>query len=164
MLYLVIFKRTLSPGCSIPTIDLTKKVVLLLLLLSGQRGQTITLLDTRNRTLTKSSVTFRVGDPIKTTRPNRHIEELHFWAYAPDSRLCIVTAHHYLKRTAAIRPSTVLILTTKYPFQPASRDTIRRWTKDLLTSAGMTCPSFPLTLLARLLLAKLLVTFIFRQF
>ena len=132
------YLRTLSPGCSIPMIDLTKKLVLLLLLLSGQRGQTITLLDTRNMTLTKSSVTFRVGDPIKTTRPNRHIEELRFRAYAPDRRLCIVTAlSHYLKRTAAIRPSTVLILTTKYPFQPASRDTIRRWTKDLLTSAGI---------------------------
>ena len=133
------YLKSLSPGHSIPLPDLTKKLVVLCLLLSGQRGQTLMFLDIRNMTLTSSSATFRIGDLIKTTRPNRHLNEVRFRAYAPDRRLCIVTAlSHYIRRTAPHRKDTnQLFLTTRHPFGPASRDSIRRWTKDILSAAGV---------------------------
>lgn len=133
------YLKTLTPVKKIPLDLLTKKLVVLLLLLSGQRGQTIQLLDVRNMTLTFSKVTFRIGDLTKTSRPGCHTQELCFKAYAPDRRLCVVTVIFcYLERTLDIRGVVKnLILTTKKPFNAASRDTIRRWTKDILTTAGV---------------------------
>ena len=90
-------------------------------------------------TLTTSRAKFRIGDLTKTSAPGRHVNELSFKAFAPDRRLCILKVlHEYIKVTKPIRgSSTKLWLTTKKPYQPASRDTIRRWVKDVLTSAGI---------------------------
>lgn len=94
------YLKTLSPNKRLSLSFLTKKLVVLLLLLSGQRGQSIHLLDVRNMTLTFSTATFRIADLIKTTRPGSHtcIHEVAFKAYAPDRRLCVVTVlKEYLK-------------------------------------------------------------------
>ena len=73
-------------------LELSRKLVMLMLLLSGQRGQTLHLLDTRNMFFTPSKVTFTLGDPLKTSGPKRHLSQLTFKAYAPDKRLCVHTA------------------------------------------------------------------------
>lgn len=133
------YLRTLSPVKWVSTKLITHKLTMLLLLLSGQRGQTIHLLDTRNMTLTKSKLKFRIGDLVKQTAPNRHVNELAFRAYAPDRRLCIITViEEYLRRTRPARGScTNLLLTYGKPVKAASRDSIRRWTREVLKSAGI---------------------------
>ena len=112
---------------------------MLMLLLSGQRGQTLHLLDTRNMFFTPSKVTFTLGDPLKTSGPKRHLSQITFKAYAPDKRLCVhTTLVSYLKRTLDTRGKvTSLFLTTSVPRKAASRDTLRRWTRDLMGSAGV---------------------------
>ena len=133
------FLRKCSPVRQIPIAMLTKKLLVLMLLLSGQRGQTVHLLDIRNMTLGAAAATFRLGDPVKATRPGQHIQELKFKAYAPDRRLCVLTVlKAYLSRTLDNRGKvTRLFITTQKPFVAASRDTLRRWTRDVLAAAGI---------------------------
>ena len=131
--------KSLGRNKNLTTIQLSRKLTMLLLLQSGQRCQTLHLFDIRNMTLTSSKVSFRIGDLLKTSRPGHHISELTLKAYAPDRRLCIVTTlNAYLERMRDIRGSnTQLFLTTRPPIKSATRDTIRRWTKDLLKAASI---------------------------
>ena len=116
---------SLGGNAELSTIQLSRKLVMLMLLLSGQRGQTLHLLDIRNMSVSISRVSFRIGDPLKTSRPGDHLSELTFDAYALNQRLCVcTTVRNYLTRTSAIRGSnTRFFLTSRPPFKVASRDT-----------------------------------------
>ena len=133
------YLKTLSPVKDISLKMLSHKLVMLLILLSGQRGQTVHLLDVRNMNLSQGYAKFTIGDPIKTTRPGHHVSELIFRAYAPDRRLCVHTAlTAYLSRTLDVRgKETKLLITLKAPHKGISRDTLRRWMKDALSNAGI---------------------------
>lgn len=130
---------SLSPVRKLNRKLLTFKLLMLLLLLAGSRGQSAHLLDVRNMTLTYSSVTFRIGDLTKTTKPGVHVSELAYRAYAPNRRLCIVTVlKEYLKRTLNTRGTcTQLLMTYGQPYKAAARGTIRRWTSEILVRAGI---------------------------
>ena len=110
-----------------------------MLLVSGQQGQTIHLLDIKNMSISTSTISFRIGDLLKTSRPGNHLSEVFFKAYAPDKRLCVYSAIlSYLERPDSIRGSvTRFFLTTKPPFRLASRDTLRRWARDIMRDAGI---------------------------
>lgn len=98
------FLRKLSPVKSLSLKNLTHKTVTLIWLLSGQRGQSVQLIDKRNLTLTAHSLKIRFGDVLKTTRPGHHQQEITIKAYAPDRRLCIVTVmREYLAKTKVHR-------------------------------------------------------------
>lgn len=130
---------SLGPNEGLSLIQLSGKLVMLMLLISGQRGHTLHLLDTRNMTVSRSEVSFRIGDLLKTSRPGVHLSELVFPAYTPEKDLCVFTAICcYLERTADIRGSiTRFFVTTKTPVRLASRDTIRRWTRNVMRDAGI---------------------------
>ena len=119
--------------------QLTKKLCMMLLILSGQRGQTVHVLDIVNMTLTDDVVSFRIAELLKTSRPNRHQQEIKFQAYPHDPCLCIVSlTAEYMRRTEALRGSTQqLFITTRPPHNAASRDTVRRWTKAIMVAAGV---------------------------
>ena len=59
------FLKTWAPAKRLSHRQLTLKVRVLLLLLSGQLGHTIWLLDTRNIMLSENEVRWRIGDLIK---------------------------------------------------------------------------------------------------
>ena len=133
------FLRKLSPAKMLDLKQLSLKLLMLCLVLSGQRGQTMHLLDLRNMSLTSSRVSFVIGDLAKTSKPGNHVEELSYLAYAPDRRLCALTVLScYLERTRNIRGSeTRLFLTLRQPHTAASRDILRRWEKSALAEAGI---------------------------
>ena len=135
----LLYLRSLSPVRSLSLYNLSRKLVTLLLLLSGQRGQTMTVLDIRNISISKSKVSLRIGELLKTSRPNFHQQELSFVGYAPDRRLCIIKVlNEYIDRTEPLRGSvTRLFITTRPPYVAVSRDTIARWTKQTLSDAGV---------------------------
>ncbi len=138
------YLRTLAPVKSLPLPRLTQKLTMLLALLSGQRCQSLHLLDVRNMTLSFSAVSFQIGDVVKQTRPGKHTNELAFKGYAPDRRLCVVTVlKEYLRRTLDTRGTTKqLLLTYRKPIHAASVDTIRRWVKAVLINAGVNMTIF----------------------
>ncbi len=120
--------------------QLTKKTLLLMAILYGQRGQTLYTLKTTFMTKTDSYVTFRITEPLKTTCPGHHLSELKFKAFPCDRRLCVVSyINEYLMRTDRFRNSdiTKFFITYGKPNKGASRDSISRWTKDVLRDAGI---------------------------
>ena len=133
------YLKGLGPNIDLSLIQLSRKLTMLLLLTSGQRGQTLLVLDIRNLSFSGNRMSFRIGDPLKISRPDYHLSEVTFSPFALDSRLCVVeTLSHYLWRTEGIRGViTNLFITTKPPVKVASRDTIRRWTKDVMIAAGI---------------------------
>ena len=82
-------------------------------------------------TMSKSQFTFKVSSKVKHTKPGRHLQDLKFKAYAPDRRLCIYT---YLQKYLAV---TKLLISFHKPYQAVSRDTIRRWIKQVLSNSGI---------------------------
>ena len=130
------FLKTWSPEKNLSLTQLSIKVVLLCLLVSGQRGQTIHLLDLRNMTWDNDRVCCRFGDLLKTSTPKHHQTQIVFKAFA-DKRLCVVRyMKAYKKRTESLRGmETNFFISTRKPFKGVSRDTIRRWTKQGLRKA-----------------------------
>lgn len=136
--------KSLGPNKYLSMIQLSQKLVMLMLLLSGQRCQTLHSLDIRNMTITSSKVAFTIGDILKTSGPKSHLSQIRFKAYAPDRRLCVhTTIRNYLERTLDIRGKvTSLFVTTKPLGKPASKDTLRRWTKGIMKDAGINLSMF----------------------
>ena len=100
------FLKKWSPAANLSLPQLTLKVVLLCLLVSGQRGQALWLLDLRNITWSKTDIRCTFGDLLKTSAPNRHQDELVFGSFPEDKSLCVVHyLRHYEKRTRALRGS-----------------------------------------------------------
>ena len=93
-----------SPAANLSLPQLTLKVVLLCVLVLGQKGQALWLLDLRNITWSKTDIRCTFGDFFKISVPNRHQDELVFGSFPEDKYLCVMHyLRHYKKRTCALR-------------------------------------------------------------
>lgn len=130
--------RGWSPASTIDFRTLTFKVVVLILLVSGQRIQTLSLLDVRHMLLGQKCITFRIFALLKQTRPGYKNPEVTLRAY-PDKHLCVFTyLNEYLQRTRHLRKGhSKLFLTIQKPFTVASKDTITRWVQTVMKLAGI---------------------------
>ena len=132
------YLRKLSPVRNLALKELTHKLVTLFALLSAQRGQTLSLLDIRNMTVSCDCAKFRLGEKVKQTKPGVHQAEICLKAYPPDRRLCPVTVlEEYILRTAPLREGNRLLISITKPHKGVSLDTIRRWIKVVLGTAGI---------------------------
>ena len=85
--------------------DLSFKFLMLLLLVSGQRGQTIHMLDLNDMIVSDNGFTFVTVNHLKQSRPGYHNPQLKFVPFE-DSSLCVVTTcKEYLKRTQSLKYS-----------------------------------------------------------
>ena len=118
---------------------LSQKLVMLMVLQSGQRLQTLHAFDVRFMDIGSDVVTFRIMDLLKTSRPGRHVSEVSFHRYDLDRRLCVLSAvKSYLRRTLDVRGSVKkLFLTSRAPFRAAARGTLGRWMRSVLLAAGV---------------------------
>ena len=80
--------RRLCSGDKAHFLVLSIKTVTLILILTGQRGQSLHLLDIRTVNSCSGNIKFRFGDILKTSRPGYQPEEIAVRVYAPDRRLC----------------------------------------------------------------------------
>ena len=133
------YLRTLNPLDSLDLKGLTMKFVMLMALLTGQRRQTLQLMDIRNIRIENDCMAIRIGDPVKQTRPGTHLDEIRLNRFVEVPALCIVELYlEYLKRTKALcKDQTQLFISYMKPYDPVSRDTLSRWIKCILTSAGI---------------------------
>ena len=135
--------QTIELSDNLKLLDLSRKLVTLLALTTGQRIQTLHFLDIRNIECTESYIKIRIGDLLKQSKPNYHLPELYINAYTPDSNLCVVRTYcYYLKRTADIRSDFRLLISTQKPHLPVSKSTIGRWIKSTLRHAGIDMSMF----------------------
>ena len=122
---------------------LTKKLLTLSCLLSGQRGQTLGVLDLLHHSYANGAHSFYIASILKTTRPGKHQEPLRFVEYTIDKDVCVVDClDEYITRTSNIRENLEgkpqqLILSYWYPHNPVGIQTIARYVKDFLGMAGI---------------------------
>ena len=103
------YLKSVAPATRLSLKELSYKVTMLLLLLSGQRLQTMKLLNIHEFSYTTSSFSFQISSKVKQTRPGTHLPRLTIKAYAPDRRLCVYTyLKEYLARTEKLRQGSKL--------------------------------------------------------
>ena len=103
---------------------------MLLALLSGQRCRTLHLLSLEGMTLKAQQCTFKISEPIKTTKPGSKALEVQFKAYSTDS----------LKPLRG--DCKQLLFSFQKPYQAVSKDTVSRWLKLVLKQAEIDISMF----------------------
>lgn len=124
------------------TLDvMTKKLVTLLALSTGQRVQTLSLIKLCNITITETSIDIIIDEIIKTSAPNKPNPRLKIPFFQDKPCICPARALSvYISMTKDLRnePSTDrLILTTKRPIHNASSQSLSRWIKSVLKDSGV---------------------------
>ena len=132
------YLQKVSPAHKLPLKSLTLKTATLLMIVTGQRAQTLSLLDLEHCQISKSKIQFVVTDNIKTSKPGKGALQLQLQKYPPDQRLCIVKyLTTYINRTASIRSSQQLFISFRKPFGAVKKGTISHWIKAVLNKSGV---------------------------
>ena len=119
--------------------DLTLKLTMLLCLTTAQRAQTIHMLDTNYIQELDDGYHITVQGNLKQTKPGKHLKPIELVAFKDNESLCVVKhLKEYLHKTMQLRNGHFqLLLSYQRPHCPVSKDTISRWTKSVLESAGI---------------------------
>ena len=119
--------------------NLSFKLCTILALVSGQRVQSLHLLDINLMHRHKDKIVFEIKEPLKQSRPKYHLNHVEFIAFPHNQNLCVVnTLNSYIKKTCNLRKNhTKLLISYKKPHCPVSKDTISRWIKMLLGKSGI---------------------------
>jgi len=133
------YLRTLAPVRRLCLKKLTMKLVMLLLLITAQRKQTLILLDVNNLTMKRSSCNFKLSGLVKTSRPGDVKSTLVVKGYAPDRRLCVMFAlREYLNRTKLLRKNhSQLFISYQRPCHAITTQTLSRWIMATMADAGI---------------------------
>lgn len=118
---------------------------MLLLLVTGQRGQVpIYLLSLDGMTVNTTSCQFQLLDHTKTSKPSQKCKPLVINEYTPDPTFYpLSTLKEYIQKTKPLRNSEKqLFISFVQPHKAVSRDTISRWTKDVLKLSGIDITTF----------------------
>ena len=112
---------------------------MLLLLVTGQGGQSIHLLNIVTMHLGDTSCVFNLTIHTKTSKPGQPASTITIQEFKQDCRICpIKTLREYLKRTDTIRGDEQhLFISFVKPHKSVSRDTISRWAKIVLQRSGI---------------------------
>ena len=132
------YLKNLYPNRQLSLKELTLKLVTLLALCTGQRLQTIQKLNTDNMTLKENKCSFIITEKLKHTRKGHHLKPIELSAYPHDKDLCVIhTLHEYIEKTTVHRKNTQLLISFQKPHNSVGKDTIARWIKSTLESAGI---------------------------
>ena len=125
-------------------LTLSEKLSILLMLLSGQRGQTIHLLKLSDIHVDIDKIVTYFTSLLKHSKPIKHLEPLVLQKYTIDEKLCVVrTVVDYIARTSVIRgEEDRLFISTMPPHQGVTKSTFSRWIKNILTKSGINTDVF----------------------
>ena len=113
-------------------------MAILLALTSAARAHELATLDLTFLSEKEESWEFALGVHVKQSRPNHPSRKIYLPAYSENKNLCVVhTLREYRKRTEWIRHSSRLLLAIVAPHAPVSSQTISRWVRSTLSSAGI---------------------------
>ncbi|XP_018377926.1 PREDICTED: uncharacterized protein LOC108770722 [Trachymyrmex cornetzi] len=127
------------PNNTLSLAKLSKKLIALLALVTGQRIQTLSLIDIRNIVIREDLIEIKIPDRIKTSRPGLKQPLLVLPVYEKDPNICPVrTLQVYLQKTQDLRKDiNSIFISFKRPFKKVSSQTLSRWLKDILHSSGI---------------------------
>lgn len=118
---------------------LSVKLTMLIALTTGQRMQTLGLIDIKNIYRLEDTIEIKIPNRIKTSRLNNPQPTLIVPSYRKNLNWCVVSAlEMYLKKTKDLRGlETRLFISFKKPYKAVSSQTLSRWIKNTLTSSGI---------------------------
>lgn len=135
------FLETWYPHTTLNLKELSLKLTMLLVLLSGQRSQTIHALDISNMKLSENKCIFYISKLLKHSRIGTHQQPLQYIAFPKNPALCVIACiKEYMERTKTIRETnkeSKLLVSYQKPFKAISKDTVTRWIKTVLGLAGI---------------------------
>ena len=140
----LVYLRSLWPPSTLSLKLLSYKLVMLLALTTGQRIQTLHLIDIRNIEYSQEYMKISFGDLLKQTRSGSHLSELYIESFKPDHRLCVVQVlSDYMNRSKELRGNgTQLFISLQKPHKSVTKSTIGHWVKNVLISAGINMTLF----------------------
>lgn len=119
---------------------LTRKLVILLALSTGQRLQTLSMIKLDNIQKLNDRILIKITDIIKTSGIGRSQPILNLPFFISNPKICpAATLLSYIELTSCHRSpqNNALLLTFKKPFRPASTQTLGRWIKKTLAECGV---------------------------
>ncbi|PFX30406.1 hypothetical protein AWC38_SpisGene4801, partial [Stylophora pistillata] len=111
---------------------------------TAQRGQSLHMLDIQFMKEGDSFFEFALPEHIKQSRLGYKVPSVLLQAFPADQSLCVFThLKEYLQRTKCLRGTeTKLLISHAKPHHRASRDTISRWIRSVMTEAGIDVTTF----------------------
>ena len=117
---------------------LSVKLAVLLALTTGQRCQTLKAININNMELDRDKVKIRVGELLKQSKPQRHLNEIYIEKFEQNSNICVINVLElYLKKTERLRTDANLFIITQKPYSAASKSTVAAWIRLGLKLAGI---------------------------
>ncbi len=117
---------------------LTLKLISLFALVSGQRMQTLSLIELNNINIDNGKVTILVPHNVKTSRSGVSQPSIVFSAFPDEIKLCPVNAlMRYMDVTSSVRKSNRLFVSYEKPYKEVCVQSISRWLKMVLKEAGV---------------------------
>jgi hypothetical protein len=138
------YLATFYPHCDITLKQLTLKLVMIILLTSGQRGQTVHFMSLDGMQMSNDACYFHIMEHVKTSKPGLPATKVVVKKYPLNEKLCpLKTLQDYLSRTATIRNGeNKLFISYQKPYKAVTRQTISRWVKTTMTNAGIDTTRF----------------------
>ena len=133
------YLKTFGASSALPLKELTLKLTMWPCLTTNQRGQTIHKFDINYIQDLNDRYRISVYEKLKQTKPGRHLEPIELLAFPEDKELCVLQhLREYIHRTDPLRKDhSQLLLSYVKPLRPVARDTVSRWVKQVLQSAGI---------------------------
>ena len=135
----LLFLQKWTPSRELDLKTLTLKTILLVMLTSGQRCQTIHALSIKQCEIKSNNITFNVTKMLKHNNIKNRLNVISFDAFSENKKICVVTyLKEYMKRTKPFRNENneQLFLSWK-THKPISKDTLSRYIKNGLKIAGI---------------------------
>ena len=134
---------SLPNNSDLSLLQLSQKLSILLMLLSGQRCQTVHLIKLGNIEITGDTMTIYIGDLVKQSKPGKHLEPLVFSRFSKDKLCVIKTMQEYVNRTVELRgDEQCLFIACVKPHKVVTKSTIARWIKQLVFKSGINVSVF----------------------
>jgi len=134
------YLKSLQVNSELPLKLLSMKTVLLIALISADRGASISSLSLKFYLSSKNELRFLVPSLAKTSRPQKcDVREVILKNYIHDKRICPVAAtKSYISRTASLRgEEKQLFISFVKPHKAVCKATIARWVTSILSLAGI---------------------------
>lgn len=125
-------------------LQLSKKLTMLLLLCTAQRGQTVWRFTLSGLKFTDDGARFHMRHQLKHNRPGEPLSSIKVVAFPDNKNICPISClKEYLYRTKKLRGKTdQLLITTSKPYEGVARGTVSSWAKKLLREAGVDTKRF----------------------
>lgn len=139
------YLANIYPNDSITLEMLTKKLVTLLALSTGQRVQTLSVIDVNCIFPQNTYVAITIHEMIKTSMHNRRNPRLVIPYYVNEAICPAKALTSYMERTSQYRnlPNTdKLFITIKKPIHNASSQSLSRWIKQTMSQSGLDVTMF----------------------